>query len=308
MFGFLNVRKPAGPTSHDVVARVRRMLPRRTKVGHTGTLDPFADGVLVLAVGAASRLADLIQARPKRYRATVTLGERSTTDDPEGDVIPTPDADLPDAHAVQQALGAFRGEIEQVPPAHSAVHVEGRRAYDLARAGQRPEIPPRRVVIHHLALVDYQPPRAVLEVLCGRGTYLRSLARDLGDALGVGGWCSALTRSAVGEFDIDRAVDLEHLRPTEHLVDALDGVGFLPRAELTDEQEREVRLGRALAVGDAQRGRLSEEIESNGDERRVALSRGTRLVALADLDGSLLRPRKVFPPTTAAEPPPPRGR
>jgi tRNA pseudouridine55 synthase len=212
MAGFLNVDKPAGMTSHDVVVAVRRRLPRRTKVGHAGTLDPFATGVLVLGIErAATRRLALVQQQTKRYHAQITLGATSTTDDPEGDIQEVAAAVPPSQEELQQALERFVGEIEQVPPAHSAVHVDGRRAYELARQGRAPELPPRRVTIHAIELLEYAWPTLTLDVRCGTGTYIRALARDLGEALGVGGYCSALRRTAVGPFTSESAVPLKEV-------------------------------------------------------------------------------------------------
>jgi tRNA pseudouridine55 synthase len=212
MAGFINVDKPAGMTSHDVVDVVRRRLPRRTKVGHAGTLDPFATGVLVLGIErAATRRLALVQKQPKRYHAEVTLGATSTTDDPEGEIEHVAGARPPSAEEVRQALAPFVGEIEQAPPAHSAVHVGGRRAYELARKGGALELPPRQVTVHDIQLVEYAWPTLTLDICCGTGTYIRALARDLGETLGVGGYCSALRRTAVGPFTTDAAVPLDEV-------------------------------------------------------------------------------------------------
>ncbi|HOF19452.1 MAG TPA: tRNA pseudouridine(55) synthase TruB, partial [Phycisphaerae bacterium] len=164
MFGFFNLRKPAGPTSHDMVSAVRRLLPRGTRVGHAGTLDPFADGVLVICVGPAARLAEFVQAAPKRYRAVVTLGATSTTDDPEGEILPREPAPPPSPQDVRQAVARFVGEIPQTPPAHSAVLVNGHRAYKLARAGRELNLRPRVVAIHAIDVIRYDWPRLTLDV------------------------------------------------------------------------------------------------------------------------------------------------
>ncbi len=169
MFGFFNINKPLGPTSHVVVAHVRRRVTRKTKVGHAGTLDPFAGGVLVVCVGPATRLADYVQAGPKSYLAEVTLGATSTTDDTEGEITESPAA-APSADAVRNATQRLTGTIQQVPPSHSAVHLGGRRAYKLARQGTRVDLPARQVTIHAIDVVEYEYPRLVLDVACGSGT------------------------------------------------------------------------------------------------------------------------------------------
>ena len=283
MFGLLNIRKTSGPTSHDVVARVRRLLGRQVKVGHAGTLDPFAEGVLVICVGPATRLADYVQAAPKRYLAEVTLGSTSTTDDPEGQIAPTAGAAAPAESLVREAAEGFVGEIEQVPPAHSAVHVDGRRAYKLARSGQTLDLPARTVTIYSVEVVEYDYPRLVLDVRCGVGTYIRALARDIGQALGVGGYCSALTRTAVGDFAIDQALDIEEVDPGQHLIDPLAALGHLPRVVADEQAVEQIRHGRAFAA------------EAAGPEIAVTDEAG-RLLAIAIPAGGegMIRPKKVF--------------
>ena len=216
MFGFLNINKPAGPTSHDIVAAARWLLPRKTKVGHAGTLDPFASGVLVLGVGGATRLVEHLQKYPKRYTTTVLLGATSSTDDSEGEITTTSKpATAPSVDFVVKVLEKFTGSIEQIPPAHSAVHIDGKRAYKLARAGQIPNIPKRTVAICELTLLRYDYPQLELEVACGGGTYIRALARDIGAQLGCGGYCCQLMRTAVGMFTINTATDINTITPDD---------------------------------------------------------------------------------------------
>ena len=283
MFGFLNVNKPAGMSSFDVIRRLRRQLPRKTKIGHAGTLDPFADGVLVVCVGPATRLADRVQGQTKQYRAEVTLGAASTTDDPEGDITPTAGAAAPDRQAVRDAAAALVGRIEQVPPAHSAVHVDGRRAYKLARAGKEVNLPPRPVVIHAIDVLGYDYPRLELAVTCGSGTYIRSLARDIGASLGVGGYCTALTRTAVGRFTLAEAVEVDQADVERDLIDAIEAVPELPRLVADDAAIEAIKLGQAIPG------------EPEGPEIAVVDAAG-KLLAIAapgPRDG-LIRPVKVF--------------
>ena len=303
LFGFYNINKPAGPTSHDVVARVRGELRRQTgqrvKVGHAGTLDPFASGVLVVAVGPATRLAGYAQAAAKRYTAEVTLGATSTTDDVEGDITPAPAAPPPPAREqVQRALGQFVGTISQRPPAYSAVHVDGQRAYKLARDGRPADVPARPVTIHRLELLRYDYPTAELDVTCGSGTYIRSLARDLGEALGVGGYCSSLVRTAVGEFALDRAVAVEELDLAEDLVSPLAALAEMPAMAVPRELLTPLTQGKMLAVAQLTVVALGPDDDSLADtSREVALIDETGgLLAIGELaiDGQAVHPRKVF--------------
>ncbi len=284
MFGFLNVNKPAGPTSHDIVAQVRRILPRKTKVGHAGTLDPFADGVLVICVGKATRLASYVQASPKRYLAGITLGATSTTDDPEGQITRIAQADAPPEAAITATAKKFVGEIEQVPPAHSAVHVAGVRAYKLARAGEQVTPATRTVTIHAVDVVRYEYPLLEIDVTCGSGTYIRALARDIGRVLGVGGYCSKLTRLAVGQFMIDDAISPDDSEALRNLHPPLTALGSLPKVQVNSDDEKLISAGRAI------------EIAPLPDAAEVAVlnDRG-ELVAIGAIgtDG-LFQPRKVF--------------
>ncbi|HZW09039.1 MAG TPA: tRNA pseudouridine(55) synthase TruB [Phycisphaerales bacterium] len=226
--GLLVIDKPRGPTSMSVCRVVKACLrkggaPKSTKVGHGGTLDPLATGVVVVLVGrAATRLCDQIMAGEKRYTAEVDLAHRSTTDDLEGELTEISVLRAPSLGEVRAACEQFLGVIEQVPPAHSAIWVAGERAYDLARAGRDPELKARPVTIHSIDILEYAFPRLTLDVRCGKGTYIRSLARDIGRAVAAGGMLAGLRRTAVGEFTIEEATALdavpspllpEHLRP-----------------------------------------------------------------------------------------------
>jgi tRNA pseudouridine55 synthase len=285
MFGLLVINKPAGPTSHDVVTGVRRRLGRGVKVGHAGTLDPFAEGVLVVCVGAATRLASYVQARPKRYLALLRLGATSSTDDPEGRITPAPGASGPDDSTVREALARFVGAIEQVPPAHSAVHVNGRRAYRLARTGEAVDLPPRTVTVHSLDLARYEYPHLEIDVRCGAGTYIRALARDIGSALGVGAYCERLTRTAVGDFRIEDALRPQDLDPPRDLLPPLAALSSLPRVTVTAPQAARLKHGNCLALcGEVPPGEVAV-IDSHAN-----------LLAIAEVrtDGKTLWPGKVF--------------
>lgn len=210
--GFVLVDKPAGMTSFGVVARLRRQLSRqigkKAKVGHTGTLDPFATGLLILVTGTECRNASTYTKLDKVYEATIRLGATSTTGDPEGSIL-TVSGPKPSADAVKAVLAQFTGQITQKPPAFSAIKINGRRAYDLARKGQEFEIPSRQVTIYALELLAYNYPDLQVRVHVSSGTYIRSLAVDIGTALGTGAYCTQLRRTAVGEWSVESAVSVE---------------------------------------------------------------------------------------------------
>lgn len=214
--GLLVVDKPLGVTSMTVCRAVRRRLiaggaHKKVKVGHGGTLDPLATGVVVVLVGRATRQCERVMAGEKRYLADIDLGHVSTTDDFEGDVSEICVFRAPERAEVERACAAFVGTIQQRPPAHSAMKVNGRRAYAIARAGKDPGLAERAVVIHSIDVLDYAWPLVRLDVRCAKGTYIRSLARDLGRALGGGGMLAGLRRTAVGEFTVERATELDAL-------------------------------------------------------------------------------------------------
>jgi tRNA pseudouridine55 synthase len=251
--GFLNVRKEPGPTSHDVVAVVRRIFGTR-RVGHAGTLDPLAQGVLPLALGRATRLLDLLADADKEYEAEIELGLRTSTDDDEGEVLDrrsVPDFSPADLDA---ALRELVGQLDQRPPAFSAAKIAGRRAYDLARRGQQVALSPRRVTVYQLERQGWSSPILRVWVHCSKGTYVRALARDLGERLSVGASLRRLVRLRVGPFQLDQAVSLEQLRslgtslllpPDTLLLDE-------PAITLIPEELEHLRHGRpwpAAAVG-----------------------------------------------------------
>lgn len=214
MDALLNLYKPAGMTSRQAVDAVRR-LAKVERVGHTGTLDPGAEGVLLICLGKATRLNEFILQLPKTYRATMLLGVRTDTQDMEGQVVATADASHLTASHLEAVLPRFRGEIEQVPPMYSALHHQGKRLYDLAREGKVVERAARRVSIYQLDLLRFVAgvhPEAELLVRCSTGTYIRTLCADIGDALGVGAYMKSLVRTAVGPFRAEEAVTLQQLQ------------------------------------------------------------------------------------------------
>jgi tRNA pseudouridine55 synthase len=210
--GVINLDKPAGLTSARLVDRVKRFLPRGTKIGHAGTLDPFATGVLLLLVGRATKSCELLMGQRKGYDATVKLGARTATDDLEAPEEAVEGYANPTEERVRAAVARQVGAIEQRPPAFSAMKVGGQRAYKLARQGEAVEIKPRTVQIYSIDVLAYEWPTVRLRVECGRGTYIRAIARDLGEALGTGGYLTELRRTFVGAFRAEEAVTLETLQ------------------------------------------------------------------------------------------------
>lgn len=235
--GVLNLYKPAGMTSRQVVDRVQA-LAGEFKVGHAGTLDPLATGVLLVAVGAGTRLISYLQEKPKHYRGEFLLGRESETEDIEGEVHELPDPPIPTREKLEQACLRFLGEIQQVPPRFSAKKIGGRRAYKLARRGKEFELEARTVLIHCLQVLEYDYPRLVLDIHCGSGTYVRSLGRDLAQQVGTAAVMSNLERTAIGSFDITSGVSLDELTQNnwrDSLRPLVRAVDHLPQAVLDTE-------------------------------------------------------------------------
>ncbi len=290
MNGLLIINKPSGITSHDVVNVVRR-LANTQRVGHTGTLDPLATGVLVVLVGAATRLAQFIDDNDKAYRAVVRLGETTTTDDAAGDIVERHPVTVGRAE-VEAALASFRGTILQVPPMHSAIKIGGQKLYKLAHRGKAIERAPRPVTIHRLEMAAWTPPDVTLEVVCSAGTYIRSLARDLGQTLGCGAHLTALTRTAAGRFTLSQSHTLETLRAlaeagrlTEVLLPPQAALAGLPTITLTVEQERAARHGQTFPLAVATETAMLQAQNAAG-----------QLVAvLIPVEAGGWRPKLVFP-------------
>jgi tRNA pseudouridine55 synthase len=214
--GIINLDKPAGLSSARAVAHAKRLLPRKTRIGHAGTLDPFATGVLLLLVGAATRQCERLMDQPKQYEATIKFGATTPTDDPESPEQPWTAREPklgpePSREQIEAALPRFIGQIQQRPPAFSALKIAGRRAYDLARKGHEVKLEPRMVQVYGIELLEYDWPLLKLRIDCGRGTYIRALARDLGEALDTGGYLTALRRTRIGDFLVQNAVTLDTL-------------------------------------------------------------------------------------------------
>lgn len=284
--GLLLVDKPEGPTSHDIVDVVRRAVGVR-RVGHTGTLDPFASGLLLLCVGWATRLAEYLSGLPKSYRGVIRLGQRTDTDDRAGAIVATHEGwRTAGVETIRRALDDQIGEIEQLPPAYSAKRSAGRRAYAVARGGGTPDLQPERVTIHRLNLCDFSPPDVTIEIECSGGTYVRSVARDVGESLGVGGHLLSLRRLRIGEFDVAAAVKLEGDMPGHDIEAAIrppeEAVAHLPTVHLGQKEEIELRQGRPV------------EWRVEGVGGLVAVVVAGKLVAITESKEGRLRPKKVF--------------
>lgn len=286
--GFLNIHKPAGMTSHDVVAKIRRLVKVQgvTKVGHAGTLDPLATGVLVICVGSATRLSDDVMHGIKQYQATVRLGINTDTYDAEGSITQQRDTTHLTPSQIQATLSQFIGDIDQIPPMYSAIKQGGKKLYDLARAGQTVERQPRRITIYALEILEYALPEVTLTVTCSAGTYIRSLAYDLGEVLGVGGHLTALSRTQSGIFKLEDAVLLAALTPENWQSFLITPrVAFADRAslQLTPEQIIAIQQGRAIPAED---DTLSEPIMAYAPEGQ--------LVAILRRKNNHWQPEKVF--------------
>jgi tRNA pseudouridine55 synthase len=287
--GVLVVDKPIGMTSHQVVQVIRNGTHIK-RAGHTGTLDPRASGVLVVLIGPAVRLSEYVSAEDKRYQATIKLGERTDTYDGDGTVMGTSVVDVT-SDQFEEALQQFVGEIEQVPPPYSAIKVQGRRAYDIARNGEDVELEPRVITVHSLELIEWNSPEAVVDVHCSSGTYVRSLAHDLGEVLGCGANLTGLRRTKSGRFTLKDAIPLRKLVEAfdnnswyQYLIPAAEALGDWPSIILNNEEVDAVRHGHRVPR------------EDGTDKMVRAITEQGELVALMDFDveTSEYQPRKVF--------------
>ncbi|HSR21846.1 MAG TPA: tRNA pseudouridine(55) synthase TruB [Anaerolineales bacterium] len=259
--GVLVVDKPVGMTSHDVVQAIRNGTGLR-RAGHTGTLDPRASGVLVVLVGPAVRLSEFVSASDKRYQAIIRLGSTTDTFDADGKITqPAQPVNLTEQQ-FEKVLATFVGEIEQTPPPYSAVKVQGRKAYEMARQGEAVELAPRKITVHHLEVLEWAPPEAVIDVHCSSGTYVRSLANDLGASLGCGAYLVGLRRTKSGRFSLREATPLRKLQEAFHagnwyqyLIPAAEALAEWPVIELSPDDVENVRHGHRVKAGpDAKSG------------------------------------------------------
>lgn len=285
--GLLVVDKPAGMTSHDVINRVRRVAGLR-RVGHAGTLDPLATGVLLVCLGRATRLVEYLVGQPKTYVTTVRLGQTTDTYDADGEVV----QERPFAHItpvlITQALAPLRGPIQQKPPIYSAIKKDGQPLYKLARRGEQVEVPLREVTIYELSLLALNLPEIELEINCSSGTYVRSLAHDLGEALGCGGHVASLRRTAVGNFTAAQAVALADLtRDTmgDFLQPMITAVAHLPRLDLSIEEATDMENGRFVQ---------QQPNQPQADLVQAYAADG-RFVGIAKANDALWQPHKIFP-------------
>lgn len=292
--GVLVVDKPVGLTSHDVVQIVRKGTNIR-RAGHTGTLDPRASGVLVILIGPAVRLSEYVSASDKRYQAVVRLGASTDTYDADGRITSTSPVDKITEEQFEESLQSFVGEIEQVPPPYSAVKIKGRKAYEMAREGEDIDLAPRRIKVYSLELLEWAPPEAVVDVYCSSGTYVRSLAHDLGEKLGCGAHLIGLRRTKSGRFTLRDAVPLRRLREAfedgnwyQYLIPAAEALSDWPAIELTQEQVEAIRHGHRITS--------DESINESGVAMIRGVSEQGELVALLEFvqDTSEWQPKKVF--------------
>jgi tRNA pseudouridine55 synthase len=283
--GILPIDKPAGWTSHDVVALVRRIAGQKA-VGHAGTLDPLATGVLLIVLGEATRLSPYLMDTQKTYLACVVLGTSTTTDDAEGVILSTASLFNVTREDIERVASTFVGELDQIPPKYAAVRQGGQKLYQLARKGVEVDAPARRVTVHELTILAWNSPRLWLRVRCGSGTYIRALARDIGAVLGTGGYLHALRRTGSGSFSVGSCVGLEQLQQREDVLPWLrpSDTALLswPALVGSDQDVARVRHGQSLYDHQAPDGNL-----------RVYDS-GGGLVALCAVERGAVRPFRVF--------------
>jgi len=293
--GVLVVDKPVGMTSHDVVQAIRTGTGIR-RAGHTGTLDPRASGVLVILIGPAVRLSEFVSASDKRYQAIIRMGRTTDTFDADGKFIREAVPVNVTEEEFNKVLKTFEGEIEQTPPQYSAVKVGGRKAYEIARKGESVDLEPRIIQVHHLEVLEWAPPEVVVDVHCSSGTYVRSLANDLGESLGTGAYLVGLRRTKSGRFTLREAVPLRKLQEAfqagdwyQYLIPAAEALGDWPAVELNPDEVEEVRHGhRIKADPGVEQGAMVRGVSTQGE--LVAL-----LESMPGEDGAPeWQPKKVF--------------
>ncbi|MFN0199136.1 MAG: tRNA pseudouridine(55) synthase TruB [Planctomycetaceae bacterium] len=297
LFGLLNVNKPEGVTSRDVVNNVQKLF-KKVKVGHAGTLDPLASGVLLIGIGPATRLVSRLQEGMKEYQAQFRFGATSDTDDATGKVQPVADARPVTRAELESRLPEFIGEILQVPPQFSAVHVEGQRAYDLARSGKTMTLTPRTVVVSRIEILSFEYPDVELLIECGSGTYIRSIGRDLGERLGCGAIMTALVRTRSGPFKLEEAVEMSRISATSlvaHLIPPQRALGEMPRYACSLTEAQTLLKGQPIDVDESNLRQTWREYPTATVE--VALvSPADELYGIAEFDPTMcrLKPQMMF--------------
>ena len=289
MNGLLVIDKPGGMTSRDAVNRVQRLFPRKTKIGHTGTLDPLATGVLVVCIGAATRLADYVQAMGKSYTSRFRLGARSDSDDADGTVAEVAVAPRPTREQIDAALATFVGNIEQIPPAVSALKVGGRRAHDLVRSGAQVTLVARTVRVDAIRVIGYEWPFLDVEVDCGKGTYIRSIARDLGDALGCGGLVQTLRRTRVGPFTAEQGVSLDSDPSCITLLPMSIALAGMEQVRTSADEAQRLKMGQWVQFTSASGGREPPEATEIG-----LLDEKGELIGIGMIERGLIKPQTMF--------------
>ena len=295
--GWINVYKPVGPTSFVMVKQVRRLLPRKTKVGHGGTLDPLANGILPIAVGEATKTVDYLMDEKKEYIFEVCWGAERTTDDLEGDIL-RESSKRPTQQDIEKILPHFIGELDQLPPLYSAKKIDGKRACDLAREGIEVILKPSKINVFELEIIDYSPEKTKFRAFCSKGTYIRSLARDMGQLLGCYGYTASILRSQVGGMFLEEALSLEKLALLEkdgilgETIKSIQAVlADIPAVLVTSEQEQKLRYGQAVILSTTDRNNA-------GQPYTLCVNDQQKAVAIVEADDSRntqsLKPKRVF--------------
>ncbi len=287
MFGFLNIHKPQGMTSHDVVAKLRKITGIK-QIGHTGTLDPFAEGVLPICIGKATRLIEYLSDN-KAYCGVVKFGAKTTTYDRDGEIVAQSDDKITKG-TILKYLDAFKGEIEQTPPIYSAIKIKGKKLYEYARAGEEIKIPTRKVTIEKIELIDFneETQECTLEIECSKGTYIRSIANDLGEKCGVGGYLTKLVRTKAGDFRIDTSIKLEGLTKEQvekALISPQDIMKYKQKI-LNDKENELIKNGMKISLG--------KEFNEYNTGELIMLLYGDDLRGIGRIDENVVIPEKVF--------------
>jgi len=291
--GWLVLYKPIGPTSFDMVKQVRRLFPRKTKIGHGGTLDPLAEGILPIAIGEATKTVDYLMDEKKEYIFEVCWGEQRETDDLEGEVLHR-SSNRPTQKDIEEILPRFIGPLDQLPPLYSAKKIEGKRACDLMREGKGVVLKPSSITVFSLEILSHTPDKTLFKALCSKGTYIRSLARDMGQILDCYGYAVSIKRSQVGAMSLENALSLEKLAVLEkdgilgEMIRPIQAVlADIPAVLVTPDQEKKLRYGQAVVY-------LQHDLILTDQICALCINDQNKVVAIVDVDGRSLRPKRVF--------------